>query len=789
MATLIEAHPRYQYYAGTPLDGKQPQSVKPTEHTMKRQAFFKYIGVSPDGSIGGKKFSTQQAAALEAAIRDNRTIRVIGAPREDIDLVIQIHRRAPVSELLLHDRPDGRHSNVHRQAMCLTENASGESKVELWVFVFPSKQYVDQISEIIQALVDWHAKTTRLKPHQRSQRVHVVHFERLESEVATWTGFHDTAKRYVRFGDVAVIGNLDRMLPGLLAAGFAEPEGWQAFGLSGMFLVSRLTDPFAKKQILLFGFNECFWGEASGHYCRALIRCGVQHVLYGSKAGNLASEDHLSEIMAPNAFCTLSSERRVISINRLSLNESHVVDMMRLCNIKDSGVAVTVSTVIGEDEYERKSYESWSPAVIDCENWHIAKVIQDHNDAVSREFPIPHQNLSVRFVPVHFITDYIFSKKERVRGGTANLADAEGPRSYKNDRGDQFRKIGFFFGVYAHRFGVRENLSIRLDGFRATARSETTTREAADIGYGTARLRIEFLLHNYSARSLPIDDLVTLAKISQYAGYSTLFFRVYDIVERNRRAISDSDIMLFDILRLKLLLQRGDWLGAIDSVKAIEGNADGGRLLIECGQSGAFVRRKALIGAYLSKASIDINVKHAAESAGRSRYEVAAFELFREVASLHAVDGVSLRSMTERLAAIRAKCYSTAETATQGDQSRNEKSAVALLFLEAAAYLKWGRRNERDRVMKLLYVAHILNVRLGGNESSELNGEILSAVTEPGHRTLLAIAMQRDDDGAILMRTLVANNEWAQDIGTESMASFGLRPMERGERVSRLIEQ
>jgi hypothetical protein len=156
------------------------------------------------------------------------------------------------------------------------------------------------------------------------------------------------------------------------------------------------------------------------------------------------------------------------------------------------------------------------------------------------------------------------------------------------------------------------------------------------------------------------------------------------------------------------------------------------------------------------------------------------------------MDASALRELSVKLADLRKTYYFYTEDAEQKAQQngiRYEKSALALVYLEAAAYLKWGAREFRERIIKLLYIAHLLNVRIGGNESSELNGEILASCEEPPLRSVLSLAMRRDDDAVIRMRDLIArqHHAWALKAGREAMESLSERPSERGRRIQEIL--
>jgi hypothetical protein len=111
---------------------------------------------------------------------------------------------------------------------------------------------------------------------------------------------------------------------------------------------------------------------------------------------------------------------------------------------------------------------------------------------------------------------------------------------------------------------------------------------------------------------------------------------------------------------------------------------------------------------------------------------------------------------------------------------RPEKAAMALLYLEAVFYLKWGDYSELRRALMCLYIAHLLNLRAGGNEASEMYGEILAACDTPAHQSLVALAMRRDAEAVRRFQAFYIRYDWAQSV-PQKVSAFLSEPRRQWE--------
>jgi len=760
-------------------DAFRPAQADPFTHTMGEVNFLKYIGRSEAGptEIRTKKFTGAQSAAVFSAFSNDHAIRVLSALGEDMPKLAHSLGYVPVGTLITHDRT-AKQFNNRRSTLCwFRKKEALDDHKELWVAVFPSRQYVDQIAQLIQAILD---NLEVVNHRSYGGEVTTWHFSEIERTIPEWTGFHTAIKPYVRHGDVVAIGNIEFFLPGLEDAGFQGTNvGWTDFGLNDMFAVKTLVDEASHARIILVGVRECFWGEAAAQYARSLIEAGARHILYGSKAASLVKADTVHEVIAPRSFLTITSDYTT-GVNpelehKISFSGAHQAElahMLDMFGIHQGGLSVTVPTVVGEDIRQREAYDFQNPTCMDCENGHIAQVIHDHNEQISG-FSSTLQH-GVKFVPVHFITDYIYRSGEAFRTSVGHLAVHATDPDYERRRNAAFRWIGRFFALYTLKYGQREYSSpgIRV-GVQANSDVSLETaideiRPFLDFGYG--REAIAVLMSLYRPRKAPANTLLALAMVGQKYGFSSVFLQAeYALRNEGARLLLDNDVRL-SLFRLKHRTQVGDIVGALEVANRMNSD-EVMQLLREIDQYCAFQRRLAIcLAASGDREGFENAMARSEEDApnqdDREQYQNAINLLWRHIGRLHLgeqADHFPLETIASDLSQVRNVLGSLESKVWW--QSNLEKGAVAALYLEAAFFLLHGDRRQRMGGLDRLYLASLLNVRVGGHEQSEAYGEIVTGVSGSEVREGLLLAMRTD---------LVAQNEFQKLVAEKNPASVGL---------------
>jgi hypothetical protein len=447
---IFDQRSRY-YQNSTPA--RPAKSVNPAKHTMKPAPFKKYIGrygSQQSYSISGKKFNDAQKEQLVEAYRGSLKVQVFGAPRADKELLARMHSSTiEDGTVVKFCRP--KIFNKYRQTMCFVQTK--QKSRELWVFVFPSANYVDQIAELILAIFE-DFRRSGLQPN-RSPEVLINHFPDLEKQVSQWTELDQSMSHLIRYGDAVAIGNVDQLVEGLGELGFqALSDDWEFVGFEGMFALKVFRDPASARRLVLFGVTECFWGQASAHYVESLLNCGARHILYASKAATLIDWDVIGRVFSPHGFYVYDENEngKKDPISREGVHDSGVRNsIFAPFQVNASGLSITGPTVVGEDNDQRARYNALNPSCMDCENGYIARVVSQHNkrltDQLGESF-----GKDAHFVPIHFITDYIYRGREKRNKQSRDLSVHDHP-TFLEERSNSFRRIGNCFAVYALKLG------------------------------------------------------------------------------------------------------------------------------------------------------------------------------------------------------------------------------------------------------------------------------------------------------------------------------------------------
>jgi hypothetical protein len=263
---------RRNAYSGYKLLDTPVSHVDFEQHTMGKSNLIAYIGRegARDYEINTKKFSTPQASQLVEAYRNAMSVRVISAYRDDFEEILTSNNRKAKPASTLDHRRHEKQFNIFRQTTCIAESNDGAIPPELWVFVFPTKQYVDQVAELISAIFT-HFRMCALTG---GTKVFTSHFPDLENSISRWSDFDKFAATFVRHGDIVAIGNVDFFNQGLTSIGFEDKDSdWLAGGVNEMFRVMRLVSRYNGARITLLGIQECFWGDASAQYVETLRVC------------------------------------------------------------------------------------------------------------------------------------------------------------------------------------------------------------------------------------------------------------------------------------------------------------------------------------------------------------------------------------------------------------------------------------------------------------------------------------------------------------------------------------
>ncbi len=355
-------------------------------HTMPSDSLRRYVVDT--------KFSDQQAGLLRQTITDRIPIEVHGIYSEHLESVLQDLSLRVVASAVRNPRRFKRY-NVHRPLVLRVRAHDGAEK--LWIVAFPSREYVQQVSELaaafVQSVCDDSSITYDGVPL-------AIHYDNCDRRLEDWSGLRRAASQVVRAGDLALLGYVDEIGRLLCEHGYSKgavtPIDAGSFG--EIFVVEKGR---TSVRAVLVGVYHTYWGSAAGLICSSLARAGATDIVYVSKAGTLIGEDYVHQVVNPDIYYVL--EQR--SGRREDWKRWHVPSRLRLefpelVSGLGSGVHLTVPSVMSETIEQSEQYRSLRPATIDNEAGYIARELNLHNDLHSA-------SRRTSFSSIHFLTDYL----------------------------------------------------------------------------------------------------------------------------------------------------------------------------------------------------------------------------------------------------------------------------------------------------------------------------------------------------------------------------------------------
>lgn len=753
---------RLQKYRDYKLQDAQTRIYKAADHSMKEH-FVDYIGrTGMDGTVDltstFKKFSREQCEKIISAFKDGINVRVIGSWRSEADLQEIASKNGFTIKNLdpskVYTRR-GKEFNKYRQLFLEVEKSRDAELKELWVIVFPSREYVDQVAELIQAIFadfpEWRSKETQWN----RPIVFTSHFPEIEDQLVEWTDFRYFLTRHVRHGEVVVIGHISDIMPTLNDLGFiGQFDHFVRGGLSDMFGANVLIHKYSKRRIVVIGFDESFWGSASGHYASAIADAGAKFVLYASKAATAYDAKQVFKTHSPTSFSVLErvdqANYRLESVSISAVDK----DFLKGFGIDQTGTSATVPTVVGENESQRSFYRDQGIVNLDCENGHIARGIRNSNEAMHAEGE-GDQIRAATFLPVHFITDYIHKQYEpKFTEDQQALAVAQMPdellqkKIYLDNKRESFENIGRAFAFLATYNGLRDVVVATAP--RKVSRHETFAdlmkSVASLLTRGEGRLAHDQILQK---KGVSFDTLCALATVCQKSGFILPGFRyLRTLKDREREYEGRSDVRArIKVIELKLLGQIGDYRTAFLLANSL--NDQDFEAFRSIDQLGPVCRRLLVLAGHVGSSKLRELSASILDSTDLVDGNKTANVLFRKISTLRSTNSTPPRdndslSYRMELSEVRSQLFSKTTDPEFRRTYNPEKGAYACLFLESILDFLHGKN---EAASAKLFLASLLNHRNGGSEASEAYGDIVSNISSAEIRDRVIWAMRRDTRG------------------------------------------
>lgn len=277
----------------------------------------------------------------------------------------------------------------------------------LVVTVSPGKDYLFHYAMLVRHFVAM--KTTRAE-----DLIHIFRYPSAEHTIPEWSGLD---RSFVLPGERIMLGYVEPLNEALSAATWATEirSHENSFYASKTYRLGR-DGPL----VTTLGTKYCYWGSMCQLICNRLCVLGATEIVYFGKLGALTKPiDIYSRIFCPSRFVVL--------------NHSHIQQLVeppangilaQFPNL-DTGMHVSVPTVLEEDYVQRGTAGELEASSIDNEISQIALGVTLHNRT---------HGSSVQFSAVHFATDYIRRPDEQSLDVAFDLGNDKTEKASANKR-------------------------------------------------------------------------------------------------------------------------------------------------------------------------------------------------------------------------------------------------------------------------------------------------------------------------------------------------------------------
>ena len=284
-----------------------------------------------------------------------------------------------IKEIEFYHRPTTRKYNVVRPRFFINRIQN-----KFMMCVAPGSDYIKHYGTIIRHLCTSANHHSELRLYYYPMAFHTIPF---------WTHLY---RGFVEEGDRVIIGYVDEVYNEINAELNLTPISHA----SNPYLESRRFQLPSGSIINFLGVNFSFWGNLSQVIAESICSSGATEIIYAGKLGSLTNPESLyRDLFIPTEYFTLSHKNIV---NHVANLKNGLVAMYPHLN---SGVHVSVPTVLEEDYTQRKVADELKAQSIDNEISQIAHSISNFNIANGSD---------VSYSSFHFATDYVRSYNERL---------------------------------------------------------------------------------------------------------------------------------------------------------------------------------------------------------------------------------------------------------------------------------------------------------------------------------------------------------------------------------------
>ncbi|MCP5243676.1 MAG: AAA family ATPase [Burkholderiales bacterium] len=375
------------------------------------------------------KFSQGQKFLLDDAMCFKNDIEVHGAYTSHIPFLLSTRQLQPIDRQERSPRRKKTY-NKYRPIVIKTKDPDGNNK--LCIFVAPSREYVDQFSEIVLAYCAYSEKKKSFDLKRiRNNQIRVFHYPNLYQSIGSWSGLDSALSLILIKGDIVILGHIDEFSEVAHEKGFRTENTIpiQNADSKDFGQIALLRHAATKRRLLTLAITHSYWGSASGLIAKALADAGCSDIIYISKCGTLIDKELVHQLVSPISFHLWYPGRNEVNWQNLRTpipTHSEMHDRFADIVYKyKTGTHLTVPTVMGETEFQSEDYRPLHPATIDNEDGYIAKSLSLYNEKASA-------GNECHFTAFHFVTDYLITKTYREsERSNFDLASVEGNERLK----------------------------------------------------------------------------------------------------------------------------------------------------------------------------------------------------------------------------------------------------------------------------------------------------------------------------------------------------------------------
>ncbi len=398
-----------------------PELVDGSTHTMVKKEFIDYVT--------GTKFSKGQKEVLDKFCNNQGkcTVKIYGAYNTHLDYLLG-NEYIVIGTFERSAKNDKKFNN--KRPFFIEVQNKKSAAIELWLIVFPSKEYVEQYSGLVYTYCYLRLREKKMRVGKIKGKLNIktIHFPALEEKLTDWTGFNEELSNYLMEDDFVVLGHVVELSANLIELGTCEVIlDFNYFGLDEIYGISIIRHKITKRRCVLLGFKHSYWGSASGLLCKSLVEKGAKTIMYVAKAGTFVSTDTVYTSVTPTVYTIIEKNNSTSSweVNKYEgLNNENDFYKLLSEEIKPGGLHLTVPTVIGETYSQSYGYKQFHPATIDNEIGFMAKYMKMVDKPV-------------HFFCIHFITDYLHSQLDK----ESNNISTYGLASEQYEIKDRERKL------------------------------------------------------------------------------------------------------------------------------------------------------------------------------------------------------------------------------------------------------------------------------------------------------------------------------------------------------------